>query len=123
MSLNVLPETLMNANFCFVSRDIPDEKHASSFRTYSLNVAPRQHPIFWIQVSEYPARAKALAPPLCRECVFTRSIRVPLIVVFEGSRGQLESQADVPRGDIIVSSQVKVCRDDICLCSPIHVKM
>jgi hypothetical protein len=27
---------------------MPLEKQASSFRTYSLNVAPRQRPIFWI---------------------------------------------------------------------------
>jgi hypothetical protein len=52
MSLNALPETLVNPNFCFMSRDIPDEKHASSFRTYSLNVAPRHCPIFSIWVSE-----------------------------------------------------------------------
>ena len=71
MSLNALPETLTNPNFCFMSRDIPDEKHASSFQTYSLNVAPLQRPIFWIWVSKYPASAKALAPPLCSECVFT----------------------------------------------------
>ena len=30
ISLNALPEKLMNPNFCFMSRDIPDEKHASS---------------------------------------------------------------------------------------------
>ena len=42
ISLNALPETLTNPNFCFMSRDIPDEKQASSFRTYSLNVAPCQ---------------------------------------------------------------------------------
>ena len=48
ISLNALPEKLMNPNFCFMSRDIPDEKHASSVQTYSLNVAPHQHPIFWI---------------------------------------------------------------------------
>ena len=63
-----------------MSRDMPDEKHVSSFLPYSLNVAPRQRPIFWIWVSEYPASAKALAPPLRSECVFTRSIGIPLIV-------------------------------------------
>jgi hypothetical protein len=46
MSLNALPDTLTNPNFCFMSQDIPVEKHASSFRTYSLKVAPCQHPIF-----------------------------------------------------------------------------
>jgi hypothetical protein len=80
MALNALPEILTNSNFCFMSRDIPDEKHASSFRTYSLNMAQRQRPIFWIWVSKYPTSAKALAPPLCSECVFTHSIEIFLIV-------------------------------------------
>jgi hypothetical protein len=29
MSLNALPEMLTNPNFCFMSQDIPDEKHSS----------------------------------------------------------------------------------------------
>ena len=80
MSRNALPEMLMNPNFCFMSQDIPDEKHASLSRTYSLNVARHQRPIFWIWVSEYPARVKGLAPPFHRECVFTRSMGIPLNV-------------------------------------------
>jgi hypothetical protein len=52
MSLNALSETLTNPNFCFMSQDIPDVKHANSFRMYSLNVAPHQRLIFWIWVSE-----------------------------------------------------------------------
>ena len=48
ISLKALPETLTKPNFVFISQDMPLEKQASSFRTYSLNVAPRQRPIFWI---------------------------------------------------------------------------
>ena len=48
ISLKALPETLTKPNLVFMSRDMPLEKQASSFRTYSLNVAPRQRPIFCI---------------------------------------------------------------------------
>ena len=47
---------------------------------YSLNVAPRHLPIFWICVSEYPASASAFAPPLRRECVLILEIGMPLLV-------------------------------------------
>ena len=52
MSLNALPATLTNPNFFCMSQDMPVEKHASSFLMYSLNLAPRQRPIFCICISE-----------------------------------------------------------------------
>ncbi len=51
---------LTKSNFLFMLVDIPSEK----LRMYSLNVAPHQRPIFWIWVSEYPTKERALAPPL-----------------------------------------------------------
>jgi hypothetical protein len=80
MSVNALPATLTKWNFVFICVDIPSEKHASSSRIYSLNVAPRQRPIFWICVSEKPAKNSAFAPPLRRECASIQSIEMPFAV-------------------------------------------
>ena len=52
MLLKAFPETLKNPNLVFISRDMPVEKHANSLHVYSLKVAPRHLPIFWIWVSE-----------------------------------------------------------------------
>ncbi len=78
--LKALPATLTNSNCFFILVDIPSKKHASSSRIYSLNVAPRHQPIFWICVSEYPARESAFTPPLLRECVSSLAIGISFFV-------------------------------------------
>jgi hypothetical protein len=42
MSLNALPEMLTNPNFVFMSRDIPDEKHANLL-FFEGSTAPPSH--------------------------------------------------------------------------------
>ncbi len=71
------PAMLTKLNCRDICVDIPVEKHANSSRMYSLKVAPRHRPIFWISRSEYPERERALAPPLRRECVSIRWIGIP----------------------------------------------
>ncbi len=44
-------------------------KNGKAQPRYSLNVAPRNQPIFWSWVSKYPTKKRALAPLLCKECV------------------------------------------------------
>jgi hypothetical protein len=101
MSLNALLETLTEPNFCFMSRDIPDEKHASSFRRYYLKVAPHQRPFFCICVSEYPASARALAPPLRSEWVLIHSTGTPLRIGYSNTiAASLRARANVIRSDI-----------------------
>ena len=125
ISLNALPETLINPNFCLMSQDTPDEKHAILFRTYSLNMAPRQRPIFLdlsVRISSESQGVSAATSkrvsihPLYGDTFDGR--------VFEGSRSQLESQANVIQGYTIASSLVeRIRRDDSCLCSPVGTKM
>jgi hypothetical protein len=85
MLLNELPTTLTNPNFFCMSRKMPVEKHSSSFHTYSLNVAPHQWPIFCIFVSEWPERAKTLAPPLQSEWVMIHLIGMTLRIGYSST--------------------------------------
>ncbi len=77
MSVYASPAIFTKLNFCFMFLDIPAEKHASSSRMYSLNVALRHRPIFCISLSLYPDSDKALAPPLRKEWVSMRVIGMP----------------------------------------------
>ncbi len=80
MEVSMLPATLTKSILGFMRVDIPSEKQASSLQMYSLNVAPRHLPIFCICVLEYPAKDRAFAPPLQRECVSIRFIGMPFAV-------------------------------------------
>jgi hypothetical protein len=78
--LNALPVMLTKSNFLFRLVDIPAEKHASSSWIYSLNVNPLHQPVFWIWVSEYTTKDRALAPPLRREGVLIQLTGMPFAI-------------------------------------------
>jgi hypothetical protein len=89
MSLNALPETLTN---CFMSREIPDEKHASSFRTYSLNVSPRQRPIFLYLGVRIAGKCQGVSATTSQRVSVHPFYRYSFDSgVFEGFRSHLES--------------------------------
>ena len=81
ISLNALPETMTNPIFCFMSQEIPDEKQDSLFPTYSLT---------WPQGVSAATSQRVSIHPFYGDTFDSG--------VFEGSRSQRESRADLTRG-------------------------
>ena len=96
--------TKLNVRFMF--RDMPCEKHASSSRMYSLNVALLQWPIFCISRSEYPDRDSAFAPPLRNEWVSIHDIGIPL---YSGYRRIAAAAFKLCRMSLSVTSYLVEC--------------
>ena len=78
-SWNAPHAILTKLRVLFMAVDVPLEKHASSSRIYSMNVALHQRPIFIISLSKYPDKDGSFTPPLRMEWVSMHSIDMPFL--------------------------------------------